>query len=188
MLLLPIQAGSGQFTIYQNGIKIGTEEFSISLRQGGYVAEGRTRLSVGNQNFDLRSRMELNNDLKPTFYEYQSRGNVIRLKIDHPVSELEFTVDGKTQPHDIRFPADGIILDDNFFHHYLILLYRPGIAGASVSAFVPQQMTLGPLMVRRTGEQTYELETSNVKAIATTDLNGRLVRLTVPEASVVVER
>lgn len=188
LLAMPIKTEQGQFTIYQDGKRIGTEEFSIGVRPGGYTAEGRTRISVGNQTFDLRSRMELDNELKPTFYEYQSKGNTIRLKVEQPVSELEYIVGGKTEPHDLRLPADGVIIDDNFFHHYLILLYRTGIAGKTVAAFVPQQMTLGPLTVRSTGNQTYELETSNVKVVATTDADGRLIRLTVPEAKVVVER
>ncbi|PYR99582.1 MAG: hypothetical protein DMG12_20330 [Acidobacteria bacterium] len=188
MLLAPIKTESGQFTIYQDGKKIGTEEFSVSQRSGGYLALGHTQVSVDNQTFDLRSRMELDQQLKTTFYEFQSKGNIVRLKVGKPVSELEYTLDGKIQPHDVNFPADGAILDDNFFHHYLILLYRAGAQETTIATFVPQQMTLGAVTIRPTGNRTFEIETSNVKLVATTDPDGRLVRIAVPGAKVVVER
>jgi len=188
MLLAPIKTESGHFNIYQDGKQIGTEEFSISQRSEGYLAIGHTQISVNNQTFDLRSRMELDQQLKPTFYEFQSKGNVVRLKVGKPISDLEYSVDGKIQPHEVNFPGDGVIIDDNFFHHYLILLYRAGANRTTLATFVPQQMTLGALTVRPAGNRTFEIETSNVKMIATTDPDGRLVRITVPEAKVVVER
>jgi hypothetical protein len=188
MLLAPIKVESGHFTIYQDGQKIGTEEFSISQRSEGYLAVGHTQISVENQTFDLRSRMELDQQLKPTFYEFESKGNIVRLKVGKPISELEYSVDGKTQPQEVNFPDDGAILDANFFHHYLVLLYRAGARETTMSTFVPQQMTLGTLTIRPTGNRTFEIETSNVKMVATTDPDGRLLRITVPEAKVVVER
>lgn len=184
LLLVPIKTESGRFTIYQDGRRIGTEEFSISQRPGGYVAEGRTQ--VNNQ--DIRSRMELDEQLRVTFYEYQQRGNVVRLKVERPISELEYTIDGKSQTHEVNFPSDGVIIDDNFFHHYLILLYRSGITAVSVPTFVPQQMTLGALTVRSTGNRTFEIESGNLKMLTTTDADGRMIRLSVPDAKVVVER
>ncbi len=181
-----VRTETAHFNIFQNGRKIGAEDFSITPKAGGYVAQGRTQISVGNQ--DLRSRMELDAQLNPTLYEYESKGNRIRLKVDKPLSELEYTIDGKSQSHDVRFPEGAAILDDNFFHHYLLLLYRAGISGAAVPTFVPQQMTLGTVVVRSVGNQTYELQTSDVKLVATTDLEGRLIRISVPDAKVVVER
>lgn len=183
-----VKPESGRFTIFQDGKKIGTEDFSITLRNGGYLAQGRTQISMGNHTFDLRSRMELNEGLKPTSYEYESKGNVIRLKIENPVSELEYIVDGRSEPHDVRFPSDGVIIDDNFFHHYLILLYRAGISGASFPTFVPQQLTIGNLNVRAMGNRTYEIESADMKLTATTDADGRLIRLARPDSKVVVER
>ena len=188
ILLAPIKAEIGHFTIYQDGKKIGTEDFSITPQQSGYLATGHTQISVSAQTFDLQSRMELDEKLSPMSYEFQSKGSAIRLKIGNPLSEFEYTVDGKTEPHDIRFPADGAIIDDNFFHHFVILLYRAGLGAASIPTFVPQQSTVGTLTIRPAGNRTFELETSNLKLIATTDADGRLIRLTVPDAKVVVER
>jgi hypothetical protein len=188
LLLAPVKVETGRFTIYQDGKKIGTEDFSIAERQGGYQAQGHTQISVNNETVDLQSRMELDEKLNPTFYEVSSKGSVLRLKIGNPLSELEYTAEGKTEPQDIRFPAGGAIIDENFFHHFLLLLYRVGMGGTDIPTFVPQQLTIGTLTVKPAGKQTFELETSNLKLVATTDSDGRLIRLTVPEAKVVVER
>lgn len=127
LLFIPIKAETGRFTIYQDGKKIGTEAFSIMPTARGYIAEGRTRISSGPQTADLKSRMELNEALSPTSYEYQSQGNIIRLKVADPVSELQYIVDGKTETQDVRFSVEGVIIDNNFFHHYALLLYRAGL-------------------------------------------------------------
>ena len=188
LLLAPIKADSGRFTIYQNGQRIGTEDFTINPKRGGYSAEGRTQISTGTQTFDLKSRMELNEQLMPLSYEFQTQGIVISLKVEDPISELEYTGDGKTESRDIRFPANGAIIDANFFHHYLLLLYRAAISGQTVSVFVPREMTVGQLRIRDAGNRTYELETSDGKAVATTDADGRMIKLTFPDSKVVVER
>jgi hypothetical protein len=177
-----------EFTIYLDGKKIGTEEFSIRAQRDGYVAEGRTRISVPNQEVDLRSRMELDAQLRPTFYEFESKGNAIRLRVQQPLSQLEYTVEGKTEPDDIRFPPDAVIVDHNFFHHYLVLLYRDAISGVSLPAFVPQDRTIGLLTVRQTADRTFEIQTENLRVTATTDAQGRLIRLVAPLANVTVER
>jgi len=54
--------------------------------------------------------------------------------------------------------------------------------------FVPQDRSIGSATVRRAGQHGYDLEVGNVKMEATTDVDGRLMKLTVPAANVVVER
>jgi hypothetical protein len=191
LLLMPaIRPETGKFTIYQDGRKLGTEEFTITPQQTGYVIEGRTVLASPAQNVDLKSRMELNLALEPTAYEFQSKGNFIKLRIGEPTSELEYTLDGKKQTDDVRFPKDASIIDTNFFHHYAVLLYRVGAAAGkmTISAVIPQQLEIGALTVTNLGNNTFEIDSGNLKVIATTDKEGRLIRLTVPDAKVVVER
>ncbi|PYS28495.1 MAG: hypothetical protein DMG11_12410 [Acidobacteria bacterium] len=184
LLLAPIKTENGRFTIYQDGKRIGTEDFSVVQRQQGYLVEGRT--SIGE--VKISSRMELNEKLTPTFYEYSDSRNTIRVKIENPISELETTISGKSSSADFRFPEGGVILDNNFFHHYLILLYRVQLQQTFFPVFVPQDMRVGGVSVRATGARTYDLEAGEVKLQATTDAEGRLVRLEVPEKKVVVER
>ena len=184
LLLAPIKLETGHFTIYQDGKKIGTENFTISKSDQGYLVRGQTNIA----GLDISSRMELNEKLVPTFYEYSNAQGTIRIKVSTPTSELESIVDGDNSSIDFRFPEGGLILDNNFFHHYLIMLYRAQRGQTMFPVFVPQDMRVGTATVRSTGQQTYDLEAGDVKLQAATDSDGRLIRLEVPDAKVLVER
>lgn len=185
LLFAPIKAETGQFNILQDGRKIGTEQYSITRTQEGYRVEGRT--TAGNEN--ISCKMELNDKLIPTFYEYSKGKGTIRVKIMNPISEFESIAEGETSSIDFRFPERGIILDTNFFHHYLILLYRFQMGESMFPVFIPQSMAVGgSVSVQPTGQRTFKLDTGDVKLEATTDADGRLMRLAVPEAKVVIER
>ncbi len=105
-----------------------------------------------------------------------------------PVSELQSIVQGETSTADFRFPEGGVILDNNFFHHYLILLYRVQAGQSSFSVFVPHDLRVGAATVRAAGPRTYDLEVGEVKLQATIEADGSLTKLTVPAANVVVQR
>ena len=110
---------------------------AIRARDKGYTVEGRTRLD-GDPTI-LTSRMELDENLIPTTYEY-SRGSkgTIRVKMDPKTSsELIIVENGKTSETNFHFPPAASIIDNNFFHHYLILLYRVKSAEQSLAIFVP---------------------------------------------------
>jgi hypothetical protein len=184
LLLAPIKAETGQFNIVQEGRKIGTEQYTITKVQEGYRVEGRT--NIGDLN--ISSRMDLNDKLLPTFYEYSTKEGTIRVRVNEPLSEFESTAAGQTESIDFRFPERGIILDNNFFHHFLILLYRQEAGERMFSVFVPQDMRVGSATIRSTGPRNFDLDVGDVKLQATTDGEGRLIRLAVPDAKVVIER
>jgi hypothetical protein len=190
LLITPLRMETGRCTIYQDGKKIGTEEFSITPRKVGYVVEGHTVIDTADQRADLKSHLELDDNLKVTSYEYKSNLGSVSLKIDSPLSTLEYTSMGDKQTEDVRFPDDGVIIDTNFFHHYAILLYRVGARPGTtvVPTFVPQALQAGAITLRNLGNNTYEMDSGNLKLTATTDKDGRLIKLTVPDAKVVVER
>ncbi len=145
LLLSPLKFETGRFTIYQDGKKIGTEDYTITPIQRGYLVEGHTVIADANQSVDMTSKMELDAALKTTSYEFQSKTSSIKLTVGSPTSELETDVKGAKRSEDVRFPADGFIVDANFFHHYAILLYRVGAAvgPTRISAFVPQELGIG---------------------------------------------
>src|SRR5262245_26261631 len=118
LLLAPIKVETGQFNIIQDGKKIGTEQYTITRIPTGYKIEGKTSID------DISSKMELDENLIPTFYEYTKGQGAIRVRVNNPLSELESVSGTATESIDFRFPEKGIILDNNFFHHFLILLYR----------------------------------------------------------------
>jgi hypothetical protein len=177
---------TAQFTIYQNGKKIGVEEFTISAHGGGYLAEGRTEM-MGDPT-PITSRMELDEKLNPTSYEYQRGDGAINVKFAKPTSEYETTSGGKQSTIDFRFPDGGFVVDNNFFHHVLLLLYKAGVNGGAIPIFVPQDMRLGEAKIQPKGNGVYQLLLGAVKLEATTDAAGKLIRLSVPDAKVLVER
>jgi hypothetical protein len=184
LLFAPVKVEHGQFTILKDGKKIGTEDFSITKRGSGYFVEGKTAIGE----IVVSSQMELDDKLGVTSYQVSSHEGSIRVKVTPPVSELQSVVNGETSSADFRFPDGGVILDNDFFHHYLILMYRVQSAQSSFSVFVPRDMRNGTADVRRTGPGRYDLEVGDVRLQATTDNDGRLMKLVVPAANVVVER
>src|SRR6266571_564827 len=184
LLFAPVKVEQGRFTILKDGKRMGTEEFSVARRGSGYVVEGKT--TIGND--VISSQMELNEKLSVTSYRASSREGSIQLKVTAPVSELQSIVQGETSTADFRFPEGGVILDNNFFHHYLILLYRAQAGQNSFSVFVPQDMREGTATVRITSPRTYDLAVGDVRLQATIAADGSLSRLVVPAANVVVER
>jgi hypothetical protein len=184
VLLAPIKLENGQFNILQDGRKIGTEQYSITKAQEGYKVEGRTMIG----DLNISSKMDLDDKLVPTFYEYSNNPGTIRVKITNPLGELETITNGETSAIDFRFPERGVILDTNFFHHFLILLYRAQMGERMFSVFIPQTMAVGSVSVQTTGSRTFNLDTGDVKLEATTDGDGRLMRLAVPDAKLVIER
>jgi hypothetical protein len=132
--------------------------------------------------------MELDSKLEIVAYEVSNQQGRIRIKVASPVSELQTVVGGENSSTDFRFPEGGVILDNNFFHHYLVLLYRAQMGQTKFAVFVPQDMSVGSAEIRSTGPQTYDIEVGDVKMQATTAADGSLIKLTVPGANVVVER
>lgn len=183
-----LQTGNGEFTISIDGQKIGTEEFSISRTADGFVATGRTRLRVGGENVDAESRMELDRDLNPVSYEFRSGSRSLQMKIGDPATDVRVSVDGEVTSYQILFPPGAVIVDDNFFHHYALLMERVGEEGGEVEVFVPQHLTVGTVEVRPAGDRTFDLITENLSLRASTDGEGRLVRLVGLDSNVLVER
>jgi hypothetical protein len=187
LLLGPVVSEAGRFTIKQNGRTIGTEEFSIRAHDNGYTVEGRTRLD--GESGSLTSRMELDKSLNPTSYEYSRGKGTIRVAVDPKrTGELFIVENGQESATDFRYPPGASIIDNNFFHHYMVLLYRLRLPEETFAIFVPQEMQVGLAKVKSLGKGTYSLDVGMIKLEATVDDQGRLLRLAVPSAKVVVER
>jgi hypothetical protein len=165
---------------------VGTEEFSVRSQNKGFVLEGRTKLDGDPET--LTSRMELDENLNPTSYEYTHGKGTIRIKVGSESSELTVVENGQPSTTNFRFPKGALIVDNNFFHHYLMLLYRVKGTDESFPIFVPQDMQVGQAKVHKTATRTYALEVGDVNLQATVDEAGKMLRLEVPSAKVVVER
>jgi hypothetical protein len=187
LLMGPVTLESGKFTVTQDGKKVGTEQFTISARRGGgYIAEAKVQLA--GDSAVQSSRMELDEKLTPISYEFTRGKGAIRLKIAQPNLEYETESEGKKSIINLKFPENAAIVDNNFFSHYLLLLYKIGEAGGELPIFVPQDIQIGLAIVKPKGNNVYELNIGYVTMEATTDKNGKLIKLTAPDSKVVVER
>jgi hypothetical protein len=184
LFLAPVKVEHGRFNIIKDGKKIGAEEFTVARDGSKYTIDGRATIG----DLIISSKMELNDKLVPISYEVSNPEGTLRVKVASPISELQTTVGGETASADFRFPEGGVILDNNLFHHYLVLLYRVQMGQKDFGVFVPQDMSIGSAAVRSTAPRRYELQVGDVRMEATTDVDGSLIRLTVPTANVVVER
>jgi hypothetical protein len=184
LLPAPVKVEHGRFDITQEGRKIGTDEFTISRNNSNYVLESKTTIGT----VVTSSRMELSDKLIPVSYEVSSAEGKIRVNVSSPISELQTIVRGDTSSADFRFPENGAILDNNFFDHYLMLLYRAQAGQTDFPVFVPQDRRVGTATVHKSGQRSYDLEVGEVKMQASVDNDGSLIRLVVPSAKVVVER
>jgi len=187
LLLSPVTLETGRFNITKDGKKIGSEQFTISARRGGgYLVDAKTQLS-GDPSA-LSSKLELDKNLNPISYEYSHGKGAIHVKIDQPTSDYETESEGKKSSTEFRFPEGGFIVDNNFFSHIVLLLYKVGETGGKLPLFVPQDLQLGFATVKPTGNNVYELDMGYVTMEATTDKSGKLIKLVVPSAKVVIER
>lgn len=185
LLVAPaVKTEHGRFNITKDGKNIGTDEFTVSRHESNYVLEGKT--TIGNST--MTSRMEVTEKLIPVSYESKTSGGTTRVNIASPVSELQTVVNGEKASANFRFPEDGIILDNNLFDHYLILMYRVQTGQTTFPVFVPQDRRLGNAVVKNTGPHMYDLQIGDVKMQATVDADGALRKLSIPAANVVVER
>lgn len=184
LLPAPVKVEHGRFNITKEGRKIGTDEFTISRNNSNYVLESKTTIG----DVVTSSRMELSDKLIPVSYEVSSIDGQIRVNVNSPISELQTIVKGDTSSADFRFPDGGAILDNNFFDHYLMLMYRAQAGEKNFSVFVPQDRRVGMATVRSSGQRSYELEVGDVRMQASVDTDGSLIKLVVPSANVVVER
>jgi hypothetical protein len=172
------------FNIAKDGNNIGTVEFDVSRRGSIYVFEGKTTIG----DMTIASRREVTEKLVPVSYEATSTGGTTRVTVGSPTSELQTVVNGETSSADFRFPEGDVILDNNVFDHYLILMYRVQTGQTNFPVFLPQDRGIGSATVQSTGPRTYDLEIGEVRMQAIVDSDGTLTKLAVPAANVVVER
>jgi hypothetical protein len=184
LLFTPVKVERARFNISKDGRRIGTEEFTIGKKGSNYTLEGKATIA----DVTMSSKMELDEKLVPISYEVSNEAGKIKITVAQPTSQIQTTVGNSSSSTDFRFPAGAAILDNNLFHHYVILLYRAQMGETSIPIVVPSDMSIGSAVIRSTGPRSYDLQIGDVKMQATTDADGSLIKLTVPGANVVVER
>jgi hypothetical protein len=136
---------SGSFGIYLDGKRIGTESFKIEQRSGFSVATAEIKVDDGKIQATQTSEMQLapNGDLKSYVWH-----GIVPLKEESSVEPndqllTEHIVDADLKKHAVPhiLPLSTVILDDNFFSHREILLWRYLVTGCTRSN---NRFTCGP--------------------------------------------
>src|SRR5215468_2487921 len=86
--------------------------------------------------------------LIPVSYEATSTGGTTRVTVGSPASELRTVVNGETSSADFRFPEGAVILDNNLFDHYLILMCPVQTGQTNFPVFVPQDRRIDSATVQ----------------------------------------
>lgn len=212
---------SGSFAIMMNGQRVATETFSIHQGPSGSVATGQFKTESGVQNqSSLSAEMELTpaGDLKR--YEWkelapgQARASVLPSN-DFLTERIAKNPKDKPEEQPFMLPASTSILDDYFFSHRQILIWRflatackqengqvkcPANQVTQFGALNPQQRAGMQVSLEFTGrdkakirgvEQEYNrfvLKSDNVEWILWVDDQFKLQRILIPSENTEVIR
>jgi len=162
---------SGSFGVFVGGKRVATEKFQIEKREDGNVSNSELTVDDGNQKFSQTSRLELasNGDLQHYSWKEQSPGKGETAVEPKDTSKDAYLVETITpNPPDkvteVPFftPRSTAILDDNFFTHRELLIWRYMGAGCRLglgqTACRPPKMTFGAIVPRQGAFITVNLE------------------------------
>ncbi len=119
---------SGSFGIFVNGKRIGTETFHIESGPAGNVASSQIKVDDGASKAEQNSEMRFGSDGSLRQYAWHSTVPLKEESIVEPNEELLVEhitfADQKKQTVPYILPLSTVILDDNFFSHREILVWR----------------------------------------------------------------
>ena len=190
----------GQLRILVDGQSIGRERYQITRTATEIQARSEVELEVGGQKIRQTSSLRLGADLSPRSYEWkmESPGAAwVRLEFEGAVATLRYPLpDGTEDQRVFEFETPRVaLLDNNIFHHYLLLAefydYKAG-GVQTVKVFIPQALQPGEARLELRGVETLEVDGRpqpvRLLAITTEDNevllwvteSGRFVRLRAP--------
>ena len=162
---------SGSFGVFVGGKRVATEKFQIEKREDGSVSSSELTVDDGNQRFSQTSQLELTSDGNLQHYSWkeQSPDKAETTVEPKDTSKDAYLVETLTpSPPDkateVPFftPRSTAILDDNFFTHRELLLWRYLGAGCRLglgqTSCRPPKMTFGVIIPRQGAFMTVNLE------------------------------
>lgn len=200
----------GTFVISHAGRTIGTEKFSILSSSNQIEAQGEIilRYEEGGRTVDIHTfpKLVLSFQLEPVSYLWDEKSpDTNHLEVNFrssPARSVLKKSDGKEDVREFQFGPNLVVLDDNIFHQYELLVWRylrtPG-GNQAFNGYIPQEALPGGLAVVDAGTtETGVQGKKNLRhLIVTTDTLqvdlwvddlGRLDRLVSPSAELEVMR
>jgi hypothetical protein len=196
----------GALRILQGGQPIGSERYDIAATPTEVNARATVELRLGEAVWHQTSSLMLGADLAPRRYEFRLEAPTkswVRMDFQSGEATVRFPrSDGKEDQQVFSFRSPRVaLLDNNFFHQYLLLarLYDFAKGGAQTfEVFVPQAVQPGEMMVELVGVETQSVagkpEAVRHLRCTTADnsvefwvsASGRFVRLTAADGKVEV--
>src|SRR5438093_6534358 len=153
-------AGSerGKFKILFNGEQIGEEQFQILGDGSNFKASAEIHLTVErekeNVTFHLNPTLQFTRLFEPISYQVVQEAGVnktkARVNFKPGRSEAVYETGQEKDSREIELKPDVVILDDNVFHHYILLARRYDFLKGGLqefAAFIPQQFLAGTISV-----------------------------------------
>jgi hypothetical protein len=167
----PAKAGeivdSGSFGVFVGGKRVATEKFRIEKHEDGSVSTSELTVDDGNQKASQTSELRLSTvgDLLGYSWKEQDPGKgqiTVNPKDTFLVESVIPKPDEKAQEVPFFSPRSTTILDDNFFTHRELLLWRYLAAGCRMGLGQtncrPPKMTFGVIVPRQGVFFTVSLE------------------------------
>ena len=223
----------GQFNILFSGETIGYENFSITGQPATYKSSSFTELTINKENprtlessdqeieqptppstsntsvtYFINTELQFNEHFEPTSYKVtqevgasQKRARVMFLPDRSYITY--FSNDAQLDKKRIELKKDVMILDDNVFHHYLILAKRYNFSEGGIQkflGFIPQQFIAGGISISDQGIENIEINNKNhdlqhllvnvgdLEVNLWIDLNRKLKKLSLPKSEIEVIR
>jgi hypothetical protein len=158
---------SGSFGVFVSGKRVATEKFQVEKREDGNVSNSELTVDDGNQKYSQTSQLQLatNGDLQRYSWKEQSPGKgetTVEPKDTFLMEYVSPKPEEKTQEVPFFTPRSTAILDDNFFIHRELLVWRYMGAGCQLGLGQtncrPPKMTFGVIVPRQAVFITVSLE------------------------------
>jgi len=202
---------SGSFRILFGGEPIGQEKFQITETSAGFKATAEVRLLIEREKekavFVLKPVLTFNKFYEPSAYQVTQEDGAlkrtVRVIFKPDKSERIYETGNEHDTREIALKKDVLILDDNAFHHYIVLAKRFDYVKGGVqefSAFVPQQFLAGGISISDKGKEAIKLgekevvlqhllvDTGELQINLWLDERHELKKLSVPKSNIEVIR
>jgi hypothetical protein len=152
----------GVFLISLAGRPVGTEKFKIRSTVDRVEAQGDIHLSIekNGKTVSVQSRPDLVLDpqLHPVTYTWNQSGpqsSGLEVDFSGKLARVRYkTITGNEDNREFALPSDVMVLDDNVFHHYQLIIARYQAKGGdkqTFHVFVPQEALPSVLTVEDMG-------------------------------------
>jgi hypothetical protein len=202
----------GTFKIFSDGQLVGKETFQISGDSMNFKAAGETLLVLERMKekvtFNIKASYQFSRSFEPLSYQVtqEAGGNVVKASVKFKAGGCEVLYDTGKDAADrrtIELERDVLVLDDNVYHHYIVLARRYNYlkgGDQQFSAFIPQQYLSGDVTVSDKGNEAVDfsgvkvmlqhllVDTGDLQISLWLDPNHVLKKIAVPQSKVEVIR